>query len=150
MKFRALLFGVPILFTLVPVAALATTTPITQKPYCTLSASQSAVELGKTVNLSWQSQYATQGFITSIGTVGTAGTQGVIPTGRGTTYVGTFTGPGGTGNCSITISVIQPSGVGGVGDPGKVPEPDKLPPSQSAGAPPTLPPGPPPPPAQKN
>ena len=132
MKFRALLFGVAILFTLVPAAALATTTPITQKPYCTLSASRSAVELGKTVNLSWQSQYATQGFITSIGTVGTNGMQGVIPTGSGTTYVGTFTGPGGTGNCSITISIIQPNGI--------VPEPDKLPPSQSADSPTTLPP----------
>ena len=144
MILRALLFGVAILFALVPASAMATTTPATTtpsspRPTCTLRASQSAVELGKTVNLSWQSQYATQGFITSIGTVGTAGTQGVIPTGRGTTYVGTFTGPGGTGNCSITISVIQPSG-GGIGDVGTVPEPDKLPPSQSAGAPPTLPP----------
>ena len=139
MKFRALLFGVAILFTLVPAAALATTTPVAKKPYCTLSASRSAVELGKTVNLSWQSQYATQGFITSIGAVGTNGMQGVIPTGSGTTYVGTFTGPGGTGNCSITISIIQPSG-GGVGDVGTVPEPDRLPPSQSADAPTTLPP----------
>jgi len=133
MKFRALLFGVGLIFSLTPAAAMATTTPVVQKPYCTLSSSRSAVELGKTVNLSWQSRYATQGFITSIGTVGTNGTQGVIPTGSGTTYVGTFTGSGGTGNCSITVSVIQSSG-------GVVPEPDKLPPSQSADAPTTLPP----------
>ena len=124
MKFRALLFGVAILFTLVPAAAFATTTPVAQKPYCTLSASRSAVELGKTVNLSWQSQYATQGFITSIGAVGTNGMQGVIPTGSGTTYVGTFTGPGGTGNCSITISIIQPNGSGGdATSPGTVTSP---------------------------
>ena len=136
---RALLFGVAVLFALAPAAAFATTTPSSPQPRCTLSASRSAVELGKTVNLSWQSQYATQGFITSIGTVGTNGTQGVIPTGNGTTYVGTFTGPGGVGNCSITVSIIQPNG-GGVGETGTVPEPDKLPPSQSAGAPPILPP----------
>ncbi len=183
MKFGALLFGVGVLFTLAPTAALATTTPAAPQPYCTLSASQGAVEIGQTTNLSWSSQYATQGFITSIGTVGTAGTQGVIPTAQNHTYTGTFTGPGGTGNCNITISVIQPSG-GGVGDttnsgtvtnpgstgiqnpglvnptaghsgttntvdepgssgvlyPGTVAAPDKLPPSQSASAPPVLPP----------
>ncbi len=113
MKFRALLFGVAILFTLAPAAAMATTTPVAQRPFCTLSASRGAVEIGQTTNLSWSSQYATQGFITSIGTVGTAGTQGVIPTAQNRTYVGTFTGPGGTGNCSITISIIQSSGGGG-------------------------------------
>ena len=148
MKFRALLFGVAILFTLVPVAAFATTTPVVQKPYCTLSSSRSAVELGKTVNLSWQSQHATQGYISSIGTVGVAGMQGVIPTGRGTTYTGTFTGPGGTGTCSITVSIIQPngSGGGGIGDGGTVDEPetvdapDKLAPSRGGTSPTTLPP----------
>lgn len=143
MKSSALLFSVAVLFALAPAAALATTTPIAPQPRCTISASRGSVELGKTVNLSWQSQYATQGFITSVGTVGTEGMQGVIPTGNGTTYVGTFTGPGGVGKCSITVSIIQPNGSGGSGGtiegPGTVPEPDKLPPSQSAGTPPTLP-----------
>src|SRR3989338_3003819 len=115
MKSSALLFGVAVLFALGPVSAVATTTPTSPRPTCVLSASRGSVELGKTVNLSWQSQYATQGFITSIGTVGTAGTQGVIPTGSGTTYIGTFTGPGGAGTCSIAISIIQPNGGGGFG-----------------------------------
>src|SRR6185436_7641428 len=46
---------------------------------------------------------------------------GVIPTPPSTTYVGTFTGPGGSGICSITILVSPGSGAGGYSDGTGVP-----------------------------
>ena len=153
MKLRALLFGVGFMVAMaLPAIAVAqgsstttssTSTPPAPRPACILRASQTAVELGKTVNLSWESRYATEGFITSIGTVGIDGVQGVIPVAPATTYVGTFTGPGGTGTCGITISILQPSGGGDGGTiegPGTVPPPDKLPPTPGGSAPPPLPP----------
>src|SRR3989344_7652010 len=111
-KFSAVLFGVVLFFVLAQ-GAYATTTPQVWRPVCTINASSQSVRLGGTVNLTWSSQYATAGTITSLGSVALYGSQGVIPTGEGTTYVGTFTGPGGTGTCSVRVSIILNDGGGG-------------------------------------
>lgn len=111
-KFGAVLLGIVLFFVLTQ-GAYATTTPALQRPVCTISASSYSVRLGGTVNLTWSSQYATAGTITSLGSVALYGSQGVIPTGEGTTYVGTFTGPGGTGTCSVRVSTILNDGGGG-------------------------------------
>ena len=111
-KSGALLFGMVLFFVLAQ-GASATTTPQVWRPVCTIDASSHSVRLGGTVNLTWSSQYATAGTITSLGNVALYGSQGVIPTGEGTTYVGTFTGPGGTGTCSVRGSTILNDGGGG-------------------------------------
>ena len=120
--FARLLYCAAALLILAPVSVNAQTTS-TPKPTCTIFSSSFSVNLGGTVNLSWQSTNATGGTITSIGSVGPSGVQGVIPTPPSTTYVGTFTGAGGTGTCSVTITVVQPSGSGTVNSPGSVQNP---------------------------
>ncbi len=115
--FSAVLFSIVFLFVSAQ-GASATTTPQLQRPVCTIDASSHSVRLGGTVNLTWSSQYATGGTITSLGSVALYGSQGVIPTGEGTTYVGTFTGPGGTGTCSVRVSIILNDGSGGGGGDG--------------------------------
>ena len=114
MKHRALLALFLLFAAALPFAALPSRPARAQTPppTCTLSASTGAVQVGQTVNLTWRSSGATQGNITSIGSVAVSGTQGVIPTPPSTTYTGTFFGPGGTGQCSIIISVST-SGAGG-------------------------------------
>lgn len=111
-KFSAVLLGI-VLFFVSAQGVSATTTPPLQRPLCTISAYPNSVRLGGTANLTWSSQYATGGTITSLGNVALYGSQGVIPTGEGTTYVGTFTGPGGTGTCSVRVSIILNDGGGG-------------------------------------
>jgi hypothetical protein len=91
----------------------ATTTPPIPAPHCMISTNTSIVDLGGTVNLSWDSQYADSGTITDLGSVPPRGTQGVIPTPPVTTYFGTFWGPGGTTTCSVIIGVNTGSGSGG-------------------------------------
>lgn len=88
------------------------------KPACVLSASPGSAYVGDTVTLTWSSRDATGGTITSLGAVGPSGKQGVIPTANANTFVGTFTGPGGTGTCSVTVGIIQGSGGAGSGATG--------------------------------
>jgi hypothetical protein len=99
------LFLVAAVFILVPAAHAQQSPP----PTCTLSASAGVVQKGGTVNLRWQSTNAVSGTITSIGSVGPSGIQGVIPT-QTTEYVGVFAGAGGTARCSVTVIVTLPSG----------------------------------------
>ena len=91
---------------LAPVFASAQQSP---PPGCTLSSSAGVVQKGGTVNLRWQSANAVSGTITSIGSVGPSGIQGVIPT-QTTEYVGMFSGSGGTARCSVTVIVTLPGG----------------------------------------
>ena len=133
-KSGAVLLGIVLFFVLAQ-GAYATTTVSLQRPVCTINASSYSVRLGGTVNLTWSSQYATAGTITSLGNGALYGSQGVIPTGEGTTYVGTFTGPGGTGTCSVRVSTILNDGGGGdIDTPGSLNAPGTLgaPPVQNA------------------
>ncbi|MES2202859.1 MAG: pilin [Patescibacteria group bacterium] len=106
-----------------------------QKPTCQIFATPSTYTTGQTVTLKWQSVDATGGTITGLGSVGPSGQQGILPptslsSNVQTTYTGTFTGPGGTGTCSVPItfnpsngSFVDPGGVdsgGSVGAPGAV------------------------------
>lgn len=116
--FVALAFGVAGALSLLPSAAFAQTNSLggastAPKPTCFLAASGNSPNPGATVNLTWHSLYADGGSINTIGSVPPDGTQGVIPLPPSTTYVGTFTGPGGTGTCSITVSVGASQGTGG-------------------------------------
>src|SRR3990167_3497139 len=96
----------------------ATTTQRSPRPACAITANPGAVYVGQSVTLRWSSQYATGGTITSLGSVGPSGIQGVIPTARSNTFQGTFTGPGGTGTCAVQISILQGSGAGFGGEGG--------------------------------
>lgn len=76
-------------------------------PTCTLSATQNNVTAGAPVTLTWTAGNATAGTITNIGSVSsTFGTRSVSPQVT-TTYVGTFTGQGGSTTCQTTV-VVQP------------------------------------------
>lgn len=99
-KFGASLVLGVIAMSLMPLAASAQTSP---KPTCAFFVSGAALRVGDTVNLTWRSTNATGGTITTIGSVGPNGTQGVIPVAPASTYRGTFTGPGGTAVCSVTV-----------------------------------------------
>jgi|GEM_PF-999496 len=80
------------------------------KPTCSISASTGTYRVGQTVNVSWRSSNATGGTITGIGTVGPSGLQGILPGGQSQTLVGTFTGPGGTGTCQLTLTLTSATG----------------------------------------
>jgi len=83
-------------------ARVATTTAA---PACSLSLSSRSVVYGNYLTLSWTSQRATAGTITGVdGTVGPIGSVRVNP-GTSGTYTGVFTGPGGTGRCSVSVAV---------------------------------------------
>ncbi len=87
--------------------ATVTVTHTTPPPACTLVANPIAVQLGGSSTLTWTTQNATsfsidQGINTVIPTDG--GSRLVTPT-QTTTYTGTVTGPGGTRNCSATVTV---------------------------------------------
>jgi hypothetical protein len=74
-------------------------------PTCSLNANPSSITLGQSSTLTWSSTNATQGSISTIGTVSPNGSQSVSPT-LTTTYLGTFWGTGGTATCNTTVSVI--------------------------------------------
>ena len=95
----------------IPGATLAQQNP---SPTCTLTATPSVVEKGGTSNLKWTSRNAIGGTITSVGSVGPSGIQGVIPT-KTTEYVGIFTGAGGSTRCSVVVSVVLPDNSGTTG-----------------------------------
>lgn len=111
MKLRLLFLFFFVALALPATAAGATTTTQTApKPLCTISAKPSSVYLGQTITLTWDSQYATGGTITSLGSVPPSGIQGVIPTAYTSTYVGSFTGSGGVGTCYVTVGIMQGNG----------------------------------------
>jgi len=80
------------------------------QPTCNISANTSSYTVGQTINVSWNSTNATGGTITGIGNVGPQGLQGILPGGTSQTLTGTFTGPGGTGTCSMTLTLTSSSG----------------------------------------
>lgn len=95
------------------------------KPTCSISASTGTYRVGQTVNVSWRSSNATGGTITGIGNVGPSGLQGILPGGQSQTLVGTFTGPGGTGTCSLTLTLTSSTG-GTISGSDTVSEPGRL------------------------
>jgi|GEM_PF-2671556 hypothetical protein len=73
---------------------------------CQLHLSATSISIGGSVTLSWTSTNATKGAITNVGNVGPSGSKNLLPSSAAyTTYVGSFTGPGGTANCSATVRV---------------------------------------------
>jgi len=101
-----------------PAVALAATTPF---PTCTLSINPSVVGPGGSATIKWTSTNATTGAITNIGNVTpvSAGSKQILPptTSQITVYIGSFTGPGGTANCtaSVQISYGTDAGTGSTG-----------------------------------
>ncbi len=75
-------------------------------PSCVLTLSAPSVVYGNQLTLSWSSQRATAGSITGVGSVGASGSARVSP-GTSGTYTGTFTGTGGTGRCTVSVTVTQ-------------------------------------------
>jgi peptidoglycan hydrolase-like protein with peptidoglycan-binding domain len=73
-------------------------------PTCTLAATPSTIQVGQSSTLSWTSTNATQGYISTIGTVAANGSQSISPT-QTTTYNGTFWGPGGSAQCFATLTL---------------------------------------------
>ena len=75
-------------------------------PTCHLKLNTSSISIGGSVTLSWTSTNATSGAITNVGNVGPSGSINLLPSNAArTTYIGSFTGPGGTANCSVTVNV---------------------------------------------
>jgi hypothetical protein len=73
-------------------------------PTCSLSVTPASMTAGQPALLIWYSQNATAGTISSIGSVGVSGSQSVSPA-QSTTFTATFTGSGGTAQCSTTLTV---------------------------------------------
>ena len=81
-------------------------------PTCSIQVSPNSITLGGTVVVTWTSQNAATGNISHIGDVGLNGSANILPSSAAqTVFAGTFVGPGGTANCSATVSV----GSGGTG-----------------------------------
>lgn len=72
---------------------------------CSIGVSPGSIANGSAAYLTWSSSGATSGSISSVGNVQLSGTLAVAPSST-TTYLGTFTGPGGAGTCSATLTVI--------------------------------------------
>jgi murein DD-endopeptidase MepM/ murein hydrolase activator NlpD len=88
-------------------ATCQTTVTVIPPPTCTLSASPSTIVQGQSAAISWTSTNATGGTITNIGAVGPSGSMQVLPA-QTTTYSGTFSGLGGSANCSTGVTVTAP------------------------------------------
>ena len=74
-------------------------------PHCTLAATPSTISPGGSSVLNWASANATSAvFNQGIGSRPLVGTLSVSPT-TTTTYIGTFTGPGGSMTCQATVTV---------------------------------------------
>lgn len=83
------------------------------EPQCTLAVSQSTIQTGQSVDVSWTSSNVTSGFINNnVGTTTpvSGGSVTMFPS-QTTTYTGSFTGPHGSATCSATVTVQ--SGPGG-------------------------------------
>lgn len=89
----------------------------TPPPTCQLSLNTTNINIGDSVTLKWTSTNATSGAITQVGNVGASGSVNLLPSSAAyTTYVGSFTGAGGTANCSATVYVSSGGGGGGGGN----------------------------------
>lgn len=101
---------------LVPAVALAVTAP---PPSCSISITPSVIEAGGSATLKWTSTNATGGAITNVGNVGPSGNTQILPptTSQVTTYIGSFTGPGGTANCTASVQISY-GNASGSGDSG--------------------------------
>jgi peptidoglycan-associated lipoprotein len=88
-----------------PPEVVATPAPPAPAPTITLSASAMTITAGDSTTLQWTSTNATSVTIEpGLGTVGTSGSQAVSPT-SSVTYQATATGPGGTDNFPLRITV---------------------------------------------
>ncbi len=100
---RLFAFGVISFYMLGPSAIVFAASPA---PTCTMSVTPSSIAVGGSVTLKWSSTDATGGAITNVGNVGPSGSKNLLPSSAAfTTYIGSFTGPGGTANCSATVQV---------------------------------------------
>ena len=103
----------------VSVHAAATTTTAVPPPQCTITVNPSSITVGGTVVVHWTSINASAGTITHIGNVGLNGSINTLPSSAAqTTFVGTFTGSGGTATCSATVTVTTSGGGSGAGSTG--------------------------------
>src|SRR3989344_7118476 len=82
----------------------ATTTNSAPKPTCTLTASESVVESGEDVTLTWSSTNATYASTASGGKGPTAGSL-EVELDETTTFIKKAYGPGGVGECTATVMV---------------------------------------------
>jgi peptidoglycan-associated lipoprotein len=103
-------------------APASTPAPTAVQPTVTLNASPTTVKAGETVTLSWTSTNATDLDIQpEVGRVAPEGKTPVQPS-SSTTYVITATGPGGTANANVRVTVTsaavveQPKGQPGVNE----------------------------------
>lgn len=92
-----------------PPPAPAPAPPPPARPTVTLQASQSFIESGQGVTLSWSSTNATDlNLAPGIGSVAPEGTTRVSPS-QSTTYTITAKGPGGSADASVRITVSAPA-----------------------------------------
>lgn len=88
-------------------------------PTCTITLSSYNISLGGSITIKWTSTNADGGAITNVGNVGPSGSKNIIPT-RTTTYIGSFTGAGGTANCQATVTIGGAGGMNNVNDFGQL------------------------------
>lgn len=81
--------------------------PASPSPTASLSVEPSAVEKGQSVQLTWQTENATQVEIEGIGAVQPAGSQAVMPA-NSTTYRLVAKGPGGQQDATARVTVSEP------------------------------------------
>jgi hypothetical protein len=85
------------------------TPPAAPSPIASMSASPGAIRMGEGTTLTWSTQNAASVSITGIGAVTASGSKAVSPTAT-TSYALTATGPGGTAQSSVTITVSKKKG----------------------------------------
>jgi len=90
-----------------PAPVPAAPPPPPPAPTASLSANPASVDKGASVELSWQTQNATDVSIDGIGTVQPSGSQEVKPN-ESTTYRLTAKGPGGTQEATARVTVSEP------------------------------------------
>jgi hypothetical protein len=89
-------------------ATAAVTVTVGDQPMVSLTATPAAIQSGQSSTLSWTSTNATSASINQgIGSVPVNGSQVVTPAAT-TSYTLTVTGPGGTTNVSVTVTVSEP------------------------------------------
>jgi hypothetical protein len=82
-------------------------------PTCFITVTPTSINVGGTVTVRWSSTNATAGAITNVGNVGPSGSIQLLPSSAArTTYLGSFTGPGGTANCQGFVTVVTSGGTG--------------------------------------
>ena len=76
------------------------------QPTCSITVGQGAVTAGGSVRVSWHSTNAVSGYIAPLGSVVPVGSADVTLNVPGQmTFLGTFSGSGGTANCSASVAV---------------------------------------------